>query len=215
MNSAVKRTLRLIQSVPEGSPVALLIRHSARNDIPDGDTGIELPLNDLGIRLCQELGRELVGRVKSARSSPVLRCVQTAKLLHQAADTDGEVILDKRLGAPGAYVLDEQVAWGNWLVHGNEGVIQHLVSGSWALPGMADPAEAANGLIAHFLECAGGEPGLHLFISHDSIVTPTVARALSQDMPKSQWPEYLDASAFWRQQNGWMVAYRDIVQGWL
>ena len=215
MNSAVKRTLRLIQSVPEGSPVALLIRHSARDDIPDRATGIELPLNDLGIRLCRELGRELVGRVRSSRSSPVLRCVQTAKLLGQAAETDGEVILDKRLGAPGAYVLDEQVAWGNWLAHGNEGVIQHLLSGSGALPGMADPAEAANGLIEHLLECAGVEPGLHVFISHDSIVTPTVARAFGQDMPKSHWPEYLDACAFWRKQNGRVVAYRDIVQGGL
>ena len=212
MNSAVKRTLRLIQSVPEGSPVALLIRHSARDDIPDGGTGIELSLNELGIRLCQELGRELVGRFRSVRSSPVLRCVETAKLLSQAADMDGEIILDKRLGAPGAYVLDEQLAWGNWLAHGNEGVIQHLVSGVGALPGMADPAEAANGLIEHLLECAGGEPGLHLFISHDSIVTPTVARAFSQGMPKSHWPEYLDASAFWRQQKGRVVAYRDIVQ---
>ena len=79
MNSAVKRTLRLIQFVPADSPVALLIRHSARDEIPDGGTGMELPLNDLGIRLCQELGRELVGRVRSARSSPVLRCVQTAE----------------------------------------------------------------------------------------------------------------------------------------
>ena len=212
MNSAVKRTLRLIQFVPADSPVALLIRHSARDEIPDGGTGMELPLNDLGIRLCQELGRELVGRVRSARSSPVLRCVQTAELLGQAADTDGEVILDKRLGAPGAYVLDEQLAWGNWLAHGNEGVIQHLVSGAGALPGMADPAQAANDLIEHLLACAGVEPGLHLFISHDSIVTPTVARAFSQGMPKSHWPEYLDASAFWRQQNGRVVAYRDIVQ---
>ena len=212
MNSAVKRTLRLIQFVPADSPVALLIRHSARDEIPDGGTGMELPLNDLGIRLCQELGRELVGRVRSARSSPVLRCVQTAELLGQAADTDGEVILDKRLGAPGAYVLDEQLAWGNWLAHGNEGVIQHLVSGAGALPGMADPAQAANDLIEHLLACAGVEPGLHLFISHDSIVTPTVARAFGQDIPKSHWPEYLDASAFWRQQKGRVVAYRDIVQ---
>ena len=212
MNSAVKRTLRLIQFVPADSPVALLIRHSARDEIPDGGTGMELPLNDLGIRLCQELGRELVGRVRSARSSPVLRCVQTAELLGQAADTDGEVILDKRLGAPGAYVLDEQLAWGNWLAHGNEGVIQHLVSGAGALPGMADPAQAANDLIEHLLACTGAEPVLHLFISHDSIVTPTVARAFGQDIPKSHWPEYLDASAFWRQQNGRVVAYRDIVQ---
>lgn len=173
---------------------------------------MELPLNDLGIRLCKELGRELVGPVRSVRSSPVLRCVQTAELLRQAASTCGEVILDKRLGAPGAYVLDEQVAWGNWLTRGNEGVIRHLISGAGALPGMADPGEAANGLIEHLLECAGGEPGLHLFISHDSIVAPTVARAFGQNMPRSHWPEYLDAAAFWRKEDGRVVAYRNAVQ---
>lgn len=212
MNSAVKRTLRLIQSVPTDSSVALLIRHSARDDIPDGGAGTELPLNDLGIRLCQELGRKLVGSVRSVRSSPVLRCVQTAELLCQAAGAYGDVILDKRLGAPGAYVLDEQVAWGNWLAQGNEGVIRHLVSGAGALPGMADPGEAANCLIEHLLECAGSEPGLHLFISHDSIVVPTVARAFGKNMPRSHWPEYLDAAAFWRKQNGRVVAYRNDVQ---
>jgi len=208
-NPAVGRTSRLIQSVPQDLPVALLIRHSARNDIANGETGIEVPLNDVGVHMCKELGCELVGRVRSVRSSPVLRCVQTAQLLAQAASSVSEVILDKFLGAPGAYVLDEQQAWVNWLARGNEGVIQHLVSGVGALPGMADPVKAANNLMMHMFDCIGGEPGLHLFVSHDSIVAPTVARALDQDLVKDQWPDYLDAAAFWQKQDDWWVAFRE------
>lgn len=213
MNSAMKRTLRLIQSVPADCPVALLIRHSARDDIPDGGTGMELPINDLGVRLCQELGNQLAGRIRTARSSPVLRCVQTGELLCRSAGAGDKVTMDKRLGAPGVYVLDEEVAWHNWQALGNEGVIEHLVSGGGALPGMADAAEAAIGLVDHLLESAGCEPGLHLFISHDSIVAPTVARVLGQRLCRSRWPEYLDAAAFWRNQEGRvMVAYRESVQ---
>lgn len=206
-NPAVGRTSRLIQSVPQDLPVALLIRHSARNDIANGETGIEVPLNDLGVRMCEELGRELVGRVRSIRSSAVLRCVQTAQLLGETAGSDKSVLLDKQLGAPGVYVVDEQVAWGNWLKHGNEGVIRHLVSGTGALPGMADPVTVAKTFVAYLLDCIDGESDLHLFVSHDSVVTPTVARALDQILPIDQWPEYLDAAAFWRKHDGWGVAY--------
>ena len=207
-NPAVGRTSHLIQAVPKDLPVALLIRHSARNDIANGETGMDVPLNDLGVRMCEELGRKLVGRVRSIRCSSVLRCVQTAELLGQVAGYDRNVLLDEHLGAPGVYVVDEQVAWGNWLAHGNRGVIQHLVSGTGALPGMADPVTVAKTLVAYLLDCIEGEPGLHLFVSHDSIVAPTVARTLDYVLPEDQWPEYLDAAAFWRKKNGLGIAYR-------
>jgi hypothetical protein len=211
-DSALKRTLDLVQSVPANEPVALLIRHSTRDDIPDGGTGLDLPLNELGIRLCQELGKAMAGRVKSARASPVLRCVQTAEFLCFTAKAKCEVILDTKLGAPGIYVLDEQMAWQNWLAMGNDGVIRHLIAGSGALAGMADPAEAAYGLIEHLLGCAKVEPGVHVFVSHDSIVAPTVARAFGKDIHRNEWPEYLDAAAFWRSCDGPVVMYRKKLQ---
>ncbi|WP_374320641.1 PEP-CTERM sorting domain-containing protein [Aquabacterium sp.] len=138
--------------------------------------------NELGVRMCHELGKALTGRIRSAWSSPVLRCVQTAELLCQAADVDKAVNLDRRLGAPGVYVLDEEIAWNNWLAKGNHGVIKHLVSGVGALPGMADPSEAANALVKHMLDNSGCEQGVHLFVSHDSIVAPTVARVFDAAM---------------------------------
>lgn len=208
MTDALTRTLRLIKAIPGGLPVALLLRHSARDVIPDGDAGLAFPLNELGVRMCQKLGSELGGKVRSSRSSPVLRCTQTAKLISEAANFLEAVEIDSLLGGPGAYVLNEEIAWNNWLEKGNDGVIEHLVSGVGALPGMTDPSAAAIGLVGHMLRSAGSEHGLHLFISHDSIVAPTVARMFDEEFPQILWPEYLDAAAFWRERDGVQICYR-------
>jgi broad specificity phosphatase PhoE len=208
---ALQRTIDTLQSIPQDLPVALLIRHSARDEIPDGVTGVELALNALGISLCAALGRALQGRMKSLSASPVLRCVQTAELLVQFSGCSAEVMLDKCLGAPGVYVLDEQLAWQNWLAHGHEGVIQCLISGRGALPGMADPSEAAHQLGEHMLQALDGIPGLHVFVSHDSIVAPTVARLMGGELPRYMWPEFLDAVALWRNADGVWASYRGAV----
>lgn len=208
MTDALTRTLSLIEAIPGELPVALLLRHSARDAIPDGDAGLALPLNEAGVRMCQKLGSELRGKVSSARSSPVLRCTQTAKVLSEAANYSGVVGIDRLLGGPGAYVLNEEAAWNNWLAKGNDGVIEHLVSGVGALPGMADPTAAAISLVNHILVSAGTEQGLHLFISHDSIVAPTVARMTGKEFPQELWPEYLDAVAFWHERDGVRMCYR-------
>lgn len=209
--NALQRTIRQLQAAPENEPVAMLLRHSIRDDIPDGTIGNDVPLNELGIDWCYDLGNALLGRVKSVRSSPALRCMQTAELMIQSSANKCLVLVDHLLGAPGIYVLDEQVAWGNWLKLGNDGVIQHLVSGEGALPGMADPPKAAHRLIEHMLTSIVGQPGFHVFVSHDSIVAPTVARVIGQKMTQNQWPEYLDAALIWRNENCMMVAYRDTV----
>ncbi|BCO29852.1 hypothetical protein MIZ03_4776 [Rhodoferax lithotrophicus] len=209
--NALCRTIRQLQTVPKTEPVAMLVRHSIRDGIPDGTTGIDVPLNELGIYWCHELRKAMHGRIKSVHSSPVRRCMQTAEILTQSATNECLVSVDRHLGAPGVYVLDEQMSWGNWLKLGNDGVIQHLISGEGALPGMADPSEAAHRLIKHMLASIASQPGMHVFVSHDSIVAPTVARVIGQKMTQNQWPEFLDAALIWRNENFIMVAYRDTV----
>lgn len=44
-----------------------------------------------------------------------------------------------------------------------------------ALPGMAAPEPAARFLV-HYMLAAAKEPGVHLFVTHDSLVTATAAR---------------------------------------
>ena len=115
---------------------------------------------------------------------------------------------DRLLGDPGVYVLDGRRAWSNWERFGREGVMRHLVAEAEALPGMARPDEAARFLVHHMLAVAGGEPGVHVFVTHDSLVTATAARIFGQPLGRDDWPWYLEGVFFWRDEGGLRAAYR-------
>jgi broad specificity phosphatase PhoE len=199
---------RWIGEVPTDRPVVLLLRHSVRNDLPQGDAGYTLPITEIGRQLGRELGASLASRLRTLRTSPLHRCVQTAEVLREGAGIDLPIENDHLLGDPGAYVLDGHRAWSNWQSLGHEGVMTQLVSCSEALPGMARPDEAARFLVHQMLAIVGDDPGIHVFVTHDSLVTATAARLLGQPLGATEWPWYLEGAFFWRDGQGTHVAYR-------
>ena len=202
-------TTRWLAETPADAPVAVLLRHSVRGPLPQGDAGNAVPLTRKGVRLAQRLGTVLGGRLRTLHTSPLPRCVQTAEALRSGAEMDVPIVPDRLLGDPGVYVLDARRAWYNWEALGHEAVVQSLVSGSPTLPGMADPDPAARRLVRHMLATVGDRPGLHLFITHDFVITVTVARLLGEPLGRQDWPWYLEG-AFFRQGDGCIsTAYRD------
>jgi len=115
------------------------------------------------------------------------------------------------LGDPGVYVLDGDLAWANWEKLGHEEVMRHIVSESDPLPGMAQSDEAAQLLLGHMLTSAGNASGLHLFITHDSVITATVSRLQGIPHGPSDWPCFLEGALFWRTEKGVLVVYRKAV----
>lgn len=202
-------TTRWLAEVPADAPVAVLLRHSVRGPLPRGDAGNAVPLTREGVRLARRLGAMLGERLHTLHTSPLPRCAQTAEALRSGAEVDVPIVSDRLLGDPGVYVIDACRAWSNWEAFGHEAVVQSLASGSSALPGMADPDTAARGLVRHMLAIAGDRPGLHLFITHDFVITVTVARLLGEPLERGDWPGYLEG-AFFRQAGGCIsTAYRD------
>lgn len=201
--------LHWLEAIPAEQPVSLLLRHSVRDPLPPNDVGYTLPITAAGLRLGRELGRKLGGRLRSLRSSPVIRCLQTAEALREGAGIDMQIVPDQMLGEPGAYVIDAPLAWTHWQSLGHEGVMQHLVTAREALPGMAPPDEAARGLVQHMLTMAAGAPGVHVFVTHDLLVTATVARMSGRALEREAWPWYLEGAFFWQERDGLRVAYRD------
>ncbi len=197
-----------LDQVPPGKPVAVLLRHSVRDELPPNEAGNAVALNDIGRRLAFQFGERLRGRLRRLHTSPVLRCVQTAELLNAGAGTNLEIVADRLLGDPGVYVVDAQLAWSNWERLGHEGVIEHLVSVSDPLPGMAQPDEAARFLVRHMLAIAANETGLHVFVSHDSLVAATAARTLGKRLSKSDWPWFLEGAFFQQTDGGVHVVYQ-------
>lgn len=203
--------LRNLEQIPVDQPVALLLRHSVRDEFPPGDAGNEVPITDAGKDIALKLGQKLGTRLRSLHSSPVPRCVQTAEALRLGSGVDARISETRLLGDPGVYVLDGRLAWRNWEALGHEEVMRHLVAEKKALPGMAQPDEAARFLVQNMLSSADGAPGIHVFVTHDLLVTATVARLQGVRHEPADWPLFLEGAMFWRSKLGVHVVYRDIV----
>lgn len=201
--------LRQLSHVPSDRAVVMLVRHSVRDHLPSGDVGYALPINEVGHRLAMEFGELLRGRLRTLHASPLLRCIQTAEALGKGSCVDMAVVPDRHLGDPGVFVIDGQRAWENWVAMGHEGVMHHLVTKSTALPGMARPDEAARFLVRYMLTVAADQPGLHVFVTHDSLVIATTARLLGQPLGVDDWPWYLEGAFFWQDGDYVVATYRD------
>ena len=199
----------ILDRMPSIRPVVLLLRHSVRGHLPPGDAGYTLPINDIGRKLARELGAILGDRLRTLHASPILRCVQTAEVLRDGAATNCTVVRDRLLGDPGVYVLDDKRAGQVWADRGHESVMAHLVSGTVPLPGLARADEAARFLVQHMLAATNDTPGIHVFVTHDSLVTATAARLLQRHLGKDDWPWFLEGVFFWRDKDGLHTVYRD------
>ena len=73
--------LRWLARVPHDAPVALLLRHSVRDQLAMGDAGYRQPITDIGATLARDLGAILGDRLRSLHTSPLTRCIQTAEAL--------------------------------------------------------------------------------------------------------------------------------------
>jgi len=109
--------------LPLDKPSVFLVRHAERTEIPPGAPGNDVPLTEAGRQSSLELGRSIGKHLKSVHSSPVLRCMDTAKLLAQGAERSISIQPNQLLGGPGAFVLDGNLAWQNWERFGHERMI--------------------------------------------------------------------------------------------
>lgn len=203
-------TLHWLKHAPTDQPIALLLRHSVREALmPDGD-GYHVPLTATGVQLAIELGQWLGSRLKSLHSSPLLRCMQTADALKAGSGVALDIISDQQLGDPGIFVADAQQAGQHWQTLGHERMMQFLInSDETVMSGMANPAVAADALVQHMLNVAADEQGIHVFVTHDSLVAATALRWLKQKIIQYEYPAYLEGAFFWRSKKAIHAVYRE------
>lgn len=197
-------------ALPHDRPVALLLRHGERPAIPAGETGADLPLTPRGRAQAEALGRALRSDLRGLHTSPVRRCRETAAAIRTGAGAPIPIVPDRTLGDPGIFVSDPERAWVHWRTLGHEQVLEHLAWHPSALPGFADPILAARALAAHLLAILDAcPPGLHIFVTHDAILLPALARLSSAVSDSTWWPHFLEAAAFWRGAGAPELAYRN------
>ncbi|RDL43765.1 hypothetical protein DN730_13545 [Marinomonas piezotolerans] len=174
-------------------PKLLLIRHAERPEIPENTVGNEVLLTEKGKADTRRFAQRLSEQVISIQSSPIKRCRQTAEIIADVLGFNHHAILANRdLGDPGFMIKDGTEAWIHWQKKGHQKVNEYLLSGSEQWTGFEDLDHAVSifdGSIRQQLSSLG--EGVHIWITHDTILATYASRILPNRLVISQWPQYL------------------------
>ncbi len=195
--------------VPSEVPMALLLRHAERPPLPTHEPGNEVALTAAGQEACRRLGQALGNQLHGLSTSPVLRCLETAEALRASAGASCEVVQDRMLGDPGVFVTDPKQAWTSWQGLGANTIARALMTGQAVPPGFAEPGQATRALAAHLSKHLPGTPGVHIFVTHDTLLGPFVAQGLGRILETEAWPGFLHGALLWRDGARLMLAYRE------
>jgi broad specificity phosphatase PhoE len=172
------------------SKLALLIRHGDREKIPEGEFGNEIALNEKGIKNSLAFGLALKNfPIKRILTSPIPRCVQTAKLISQGYGRNLEIVLTKSLGGPGLHITDEKLAGEFYLAHGFPQILERFTKNE-TVPGVSNAKDFSKNMTA-FLKESTTENGLTLFITHDSLIAMYHFSLNGTIYTAQNWVDYL------------------------
>ncbi len=187
--------LDVLARAPEGVPICLLLRHAERATSAVGVADHLVSITPEGVTRSRRLGHSIGTGLVTVRTSPLTRCTQTADAIREGAGIVLDVEHDTCLGAPGVFVVDEQLAGEQWARMGNSAMMDAMTSRAPPLAGLAIYSEAARRLLHHMCAVMLGRPGVHVFVTHDSILAGFVGQLIPA---ASTWrPRFLDGACAW------------------
>ena len=214
-SSAVSWIVEQLTSIPAHADAALILRHAEREGIPPRTFGVDVPLTVCGVASAERLGAMLSGIRSSvcATASPVPRCESTAKAILRGGGWAEEVALDRILGDPGPFVVDEEVSGALFLGIGILEIVRHQLTCTEPPAGMRPTAEGVGlllGLTTNELRSRGR---LNIYVTHDAILAVLVAHLYRLPVDEINWPDYLDGLLLWRCGNRFHFIWRGLEEG--
>ena len=203
--------LERLHRIPSQADVALVLRHAERHAIPSGTFGTDVTLTERGTNSAEHLGALLASRTLGRiASSPVLRCIQTARAILRGSARSAVLECDRTLGDHGPFVVDSEIAGRLFLEIGIYELVRRQLAESDPLPGMRSTCEGVQlllGLVAHGLESQGR---LDIHVTHDAILAVLVAWLSGLPVEEIEWPDYLDGLLLWRLEGRLCFSWRGI-----
>lgn len=183
--------------LPTDRALTLLTRHSVREQAPNGIASYDLPLTEEGVRLAEEWGRQLPRELTSLHSSPVGRCVDTARALARGAGvSDMAVQHSPLLVEPGCFVQSVGRVGPLFLQLGPLAFAnRHLKE---PLEGLLSPADGTARLLQHLLASQGDVGSLTVHVTHDTILAAFIYHLLERaHLHEDDWPWMLEGAWLW------------------
>ncbi|MDX1804968.1 MAG: histidine phosphatase family protein [Alcanivorax sp.] len=190
--------------IPKDKPVHLLTRHSVRELAKNGFADYRLPLTQEGIDMARDWGGRLQRPIQSFYSSPVGRCVDTARAMAEGArdagllvgDVEPEIVTDTTLVEPGCYVEDLNRVGPIFLKMGAMRFLnRHLEE---PFDGMLSPAQGRAKLVAYMHERQPEAGHLAVHVTHDTILAVLVAELHGHTcISEEDWPWMMEGLWLW------------------
>lgn len=171
---------------------AFVIRHSNRDSVKNPLNHAVVLLNAEGEKRAREFGKKLSQEFAKIRlySSPIQRCIQTAKCIQAAFNDDSEVQLSTVLGEPGPYVFGDTAEL--FVTLGTVGVVEAIENGT--PPPFNRKEEEGAKILLDFLRAEtdkSDENTANVFITHDACIAPVIHCFTGEYFNKSHWIEFL------------------------
>ena len=197
--------------VPEGVDASLVIRHAEREDISAGTFGHNVNLTAEGTQAAEQLGAALSEyRALTVVSSPVPRCVQTAQAMLRGAGSATQVATDPRLGGPGAFIVDAETAGPLFLELPIPEIARRQIQDAVPLPGMRPTLEGVEILLELATSPLDESGRLHVFVTHDIILSVFVASIFRSTVEEAGWPDFLEGLLLWRSDERLQLSWREL-----
>jgi len=187
--------LRTLEQLDPGLGWSLLVRHAEREPFPPGSFGNEVSLTAHGRQQALALGAHLRGRVRGTTSSPLPRCMETARLVSERAGHREEPSPDRLLGDPGPFIEDSEVAGRAFHAMSLEELVNSLLDPNTTPEGMRTADAGCADMLALAREVQPAAGRIHVLVSHDSILAPLLARVAGAESADDHWPDFLDGVA--------------------
>lgn len=196
--NAVDSIVARLGLVPADADAALVLRHAEREEIPPGTFGEDARLTSDGVVEAERLGWSLSGRDLAAiRSSPLVRCLDTAGSVARGAGWDADIVPDRLLGDHGPFVIDPEVAGPLFLEIGMREVVRWQLEGGNPPSGMRPTNEGVE-LLLNMADGLGQDGLLHVHVTHDAILAVLVGHLYGLNVDGFVWLGYLDGLLLWR-----------------
>lgn len=196
------KLLDSLQMLPADQGVHLLTRHSVREQASNGFADYRLALTEEGVQMARDWGQLLGRPLECVTSSPVGRCVDTAKAMMEGACEAGwlaaplPIEQSTVLVEPGCYVEDINAAVPHFMRLGALRFINHHLANG--IEGLLSPLAGRDKLLG-FLRARQPPPSkLALHVTHDTIIMAFVAELMGwSEVSSAHWPWMMEGVWLW------------------
>ncbi len=191
-----------VKLLPKNKRLILFTRHSLRQ-LSDGNgfASYKLALTPKGKILAKSWGKWLATHLAysldvDSISSPIPRCIETAKLMQEGAGLSKKITTQSLLVEPGSLVIEPELTSKVFKEVGALNFINMFLSGEIA--GIKNAHQGGLDLVSLFYQHQPKKGHLTLAVSHDTLLSAFLA--VMMDVPQidwNDWPKMMEGVFLW------------------